>query len=313
MPSSRLSIAPRTAAVPHITLVRVTPSTDTDQVRCYFCFAEGEVPRLSKEHLLSQPVAAAFGVDRSAHIGQIDPASGTVQMARLDDAAVRFVCARCNNTWMNDLEHDFANLAFWVGSSELALSSSQLQALQAWSLKTYLVLSVMVGNARQFVEDPTSPGVIPSFTRARQLYEKDAAAYEGMAFGLARPYRSVGFSYAFGNPRVTPQGPRSASRKSAGVAIIALGAIQLWIVDPTIFHSADVRFPSRVVRARPGLTYGALRGMPPIPSLEEVVVDNGQHDIVELMGRVESWAREQSGLIGDRPGSPRTGLITPPG
>lgn len=183
-------------------------------MRCYFCFAEGDVPRLSKEHLLSQPVANAFGVDRSAHIGHVDPASGTVRLARLDDAAVRFVCERCNNTWMNDLEHDFASLASWVRSSDVPLSSSQLQALQAWSLKTYLVLSVMVGNSRQFVEDPAGPGVIPSFTRARQLYEEDSAAFEGMAFGLARPHRPVGFSYAFGNPRVVPEAPNTRTERA---------------------------------------------------------------------------------------------------
>jgi hypothetical protein len=265
-------------------------------MRCYFCFTEGDVPRLTKEHLLSQPVAAAFGVDRSAHIGHIDLASGTVQMARLDDAAVRFVCERCNNTWMNDLEHDFANLASWVGSSDVPLSSSQLQALQAWSLKTYLVLSVMVGNARQFVEDPAGPGVIPSFTRARQLYEKNSAAFGGMAFGLARPHRSVGFSYAFGNPRVVPEGPRYANRKSAGIAIVTIGAIQLWTVDPTIFHSAAVRFPNRVTNTRSGLRYNALRGMPPVPSLDDVVVDNGEHDIVSLREGLEAWAERHSGM-----------------
>lgn len=266
------------------------PRRTLTSMRCYFCFAEGEVPRLSKEHLLSQPVANAFGVDRSAHIGHVDPASGTLQLARLDDAAVRFVCERCNNTWMNDLEHDFANVASWVRSSDVPMSSSQLQALQAWSLKTYLVLSVMVGNARQFVEDPAGPGVIPSFTRARQLYEKDSAAFEGMAFGLARPDRSFGFSYAFGNPRVVPEGPRYANRKSAGTAIVTIGAIQLWIVDPTIFHSAAVRFPDRVINARTDIKYGALRGMPMLPSLDDVVVDNGDHDIVELIDRLTSWA-----------------------
>lgn len=258
------------------------PSRILMVVRCYFCFAEGEVPRLSKEHLLSQPVAAAFGVDRSAYIGHVDAATGSVQMAQLDDAAVRFVCECCNNTWMNSLEHEFAALAPWVDSSESPLSLSQLQTLQAWSLKTYLLLSVMVGNARQFVSDPTGPGVIPSFTRARQLYEDDSAAFEGMAFGLARPYRSDGFWYAFGNPRVVPQGPRYANRKSAGAAIVTIGRIQLWIVDPTIFHTAETRFPRRVAHARAGLQSDQLRGMPLLPSLDEIVVNNGEHDIVEL-------------------------------
>lgn len=260
-------------------------------MRCYFCFAEGDVPRLSKEHLLSQPVAAAFDIDRSAYIGHVNAATGSVHVAQLLDAAVRFVCERCNNTWMSALEHRFATLAQWVYSSESTLPLSGLKTLQAWSLKTYLLLSVMVGNARQFASDPTGPGVIPSFTRARQLYENNPAAFEGMAFGLARPKRSDGFWYAFGNPRVLPQGPRYANRKSAGAAVVTIGTIQVWIVDPTIFHSAETRFPRRVVRARVGLESGHLDQMPLLPSLDEIVVNNGEHDFVEVTERLEAWAK----------------------
>ncbi len=261
---------------------------------CYFCFAEGDVPRLSKEHLLSKPVAEAFGLDRSAGFGQLSSTDDSVVLAQLDDVAVRFVCERCNNTWMNALEHEMAALAAWAGPTDQSLTPTQIESLRAWSLKTYLVLSAMVGETRRFAKNPKAPGVIPNFTRARQLKEKDAQAFDGMAFGLARPDEPSRFAYAFGNPTVVPQGPRYASRKSAGLAIVTLGALQVWVVDPTIFHAAKISFPKRVIIPDPGLKYSVLRGMPVVPRLEDVVVDNGEHDIVELIDRLNAWARTRS-------------------
>jgi hypothetical protein len=263
-------------------------------MRCYCCFGDGDVPRLTKEHLLSKPVASAFGVDRSAWFGQLGNTDDSVMVSRLDDLAVRFVCERCNNTWMNALEHEMAALAVWAGSKSQPLARAEIATLRAWSLKTYLILSVMVGGTRRFAKDPQAPGVIPNFTRARQLYEKDPQAFDGMAFGLARPYEPGRFAYAFGNPIVIPQGPRYANCKSAGLAIVTLGGIQVWVVDPTIFPAARIRFPRRVVNPEPGLSYNRLRRMPLAPRLEDVVVDNGEHNIVELFDRLNAWASTQS-------------------
>lgn len=263
-------------------------------MRCYFCFAEGDVPRLSKEHLLSKPVAEAFGLDRSAAFGQLGSINDSVVLARLDDVAVKFVCERCNNTWMSALEHELAALAAWTGSPDQPLTPAQVETLRAWSLKTYLVLSAMVGGIRRFAENPEAPGVIPNFTRARQLFGKEAQAFDGMAFGLARPHEPSRFAYAFGNPTVVPQGPRYANRKSAGLAIVTLGALQLWVVDPTIFHAARISFPKRVITLVSSVKYSALRGMPVVPRLEDVVVDNGEHDIGELFDRPNAWARTRS-------------------
>jgi hypothetical protein len=83
-----------------------------------------------------------------------------------------------------------------------------------------------------------------------------------------------------------PQGPRYASRKSAGLAIIGLGSLQVWVVDPTIFRAAKITFPGPVFVAEPGLTYRALRLMPLVSSLDDVVVDNGEHDIAEVIERL---------------------------
>lgn len=261
---------------------------------CYFCFAEGLVPKLSKEHLLSRPVAEAFGLNRSGAFGQWGNTDEPLLLTRLDDVAVRFVCERCNNSWMNSLEHELASLSAWAGSPDQALTPAQVEVLRSWSLKTYLILSAMVGGTRRFVEDPHARGVIPNFTRARQLYEKSSRAFEGMAFGMARPYQNGRFAYAFGNPTVIPQGPRYASCKSAGLAIVTLGSVQVWVVDPTIFHAAQINFPKRVSIVASGLRYDSLRGMPIVPRLEDVVVNNGEHDIVELTDRLNAWASAQS-------------------
>jgi hypothetical protein len=263
-------------------------------MRCYFCFAEGPVPKLSKEHLLSKPVAKAFGLDRSGSFAQWGDQDDPAVLNRLDDVVVRFVCEQCNNEWMNVLEHDLASLASWTGSLDQSLSPAQVEILRAWSLKTYLILSAMVGGTRRFVDEPEAKGVIPNFTRARQLYENDPRAFDGMAFGMARPYEAGRFAYAFGNPTVTPQGPRYASCKSAGLAIVSLGTLQVWVVDPTIFTAAQISFPKRVTALASGLKYNSLRGMPIVPRLEDVVVDNGEHDIGELVDSLIAWARAQS-------------------
>jgi len=166
----------------------VGPLRHTGLVRCHFCFAEGDAPKLSKEHLLSKPVAEAFGLDRAGAFGQLGNVDDSVVFTRLDGVAVKFVCERCNNTWMNALEHELAALAVWTRSPSQSLTPAQVESLRAWSLKTYLVLSAMVGETRRFAENPEAPGVVPNFTRARQLYGKEARAFDGMAFGLARPH-----------------------------------------------------------------------------------------------------------------------------
>jgi hypothetical protein len=49
-----------------------------------------------------------------------------------------------------------------------------------------------------------------------------------------------------------------------------------------------------VVILEPGLRYSALRGMAVVPHLEDVIVDNGEHDIVELTDRLITWAKTRS-------------------
>src|SRR5215211_5988786 len=189
-------------------------------MRCFFCYADGEVPRLSKEHLLSRPVAEAFGLNRSDTFGRAGNDDSSVTISSLDTLAVKLVCERCNNGWMNTIEHRMASVAEWCGPRPLPLSRAHLDSLCAWALKTYFVLSAIEGGIRNFGHDGSDFDVLPDFTRARQLHKADAQAFEGVAVGLARCSEEGRFGYVFGNPTVVPEGPRYANRRSAGSAII---------------------------------------------------------------------------------------------
>jgi hypothetical protein len=148
----------------------------------------------------------------------------------------------------------------------------------------------------EVLRDPRLSGVIPNLSRARALYLEDDSAFEGMAFGLARPNHDSQFAYSFGNPTVLPEGPRFANKKSAGVSVITVGPLQVWAVDPTLFRTASIRFPSSITQLREGLEYGGLQAMPIVSPPEVVVVNNGPHDIVELFERLSNWtAAQQAG------------------
>jgi hypothetical protein len=81
---------------------------------------------------------------------------------------------------MNGLEHELAALGDGTRFPDQSLTPAEVESLRAWSLKTYLVLSAMAGETRRLAENPDAPGVIPNFARARQLYEKDARAFDGI-------------------------------------------------------------------------------------------------------------------------------------
>ncbi len=262
-------------------------------MRCFFCYADGEVLRLSKEHLVSRPVARAFGLDRSAAFGRAGNSDDSVSMSSLDSLAVKLACDRCNNGWMNKIEHRMAAVAEWPGSRVLPLSPADFDSVRAWALKTYFVLTAIEGGIRSFRDNGSDFGVIPDVTRARQLYGANAEAFEGVTFGLARVAEGGRFAYNFGNPTVIPQGPRYASCRSAGCAVITMGYLQLWIVVP-FFPTAQVRLPRRVRLATVGLRAGMLRNMPFIPRLDDIIVDNGEHDIVKILDDLREWTEGQS-------------------
>ena len=252
------------------------------------------MPRLSKEHLLSRPVAEAFGLNRSATFGRAGNNDSSVTISSLDTLAVKLVCNECNNGWTNTVENRMASVAEWCSYHSSSLSAPQLDSLRRWALKTYFVLTAIEGGIRNFADGGSDFGVVPDFTRARQLYQGDVQAFEGVAIGLARCPEEARFGYSFGNPTVVPEGPRYANRRSAGSAVITVGHLQIWVAVPlSMFCTARVQLPRRVRPVRVGLRFGALRAMPLVPQLDGVIVNNGEHDIVEIMDRLQAWAKAQ--------------------
>jgi hypothetical protein len=184
-------------------------------VRCQFCFAEGETPRPTREHLLSQPVASAFGIDRTATFGRTgDRLGDAVAIAPLNKVSVRSVCARCNNGWMNALEHRMAGLAVWATRTSSPLTVEHYESLRAWLLKTYLILTFIEGEVRG-ASRGADLTFIPNFTRARQLYEGDERAFVGLTLGLAAGPGDDRFAYVFGNPTVRPVGQHQGLNRVA--------------------------------------------------------------------------------------------------
>lgn len=255
-----------------------------------FCQGESGVG-LSKEHILSSPVCRSFKVDRRAMIGRLDGKDGSMSSkARLEETQVRLPCETCNSGWMNDLENDMESMvAPWTRGHGPKLGREAEKVLIRWSLKTHIVLAAMDGGTRAFgsPSPESQPSVVPEATRARKLYtgEDDAAA--GTAIGVAQVASST-YLWGFGNPRVIPVGPTVANARSASVTCLNLGKLQLWVVAP-VFPAATVRLPPKVRHVNPFLEFERLSFAPSSkPDLLAAVVDNGHHDIDEVLAHA-SW------------------------
>lgn len=270
-------------------------------MKCHFCWDEtGDMP-LTKEHLVSRPVATAFGIDRTgSSFARFDSSAvesgdlSSVSWSGLETLSARIACASCNNGWMNNLEHEMASLAKWYRRGDRPLGARNLDTLQRWLLKTYVVLSVIDGGARRFaeaVDGDVQFAVVPEVTRASKLRRGDPEAFDGVAVGLARTGDDT-FAYGFGNPTVIPSGPQYANVRSAGVAALSLGSLQTWIVVPWFRH-ATTRLPPGVATAHAQLRSNRLQTLPLKPDTLAPVVDNGEHDIEALMAALHEWAVDE--------------------
>lgn len=250
---------------------------------CAFCFADQRSAPLSKEHLLSRPVAEAFGVDRGSQFARVG-SDGQINWTRLDALQVRLVCRSCNQGWMNQLEHEMASVIDWVRAGSRALGQSQLSALRRWALKTHIVAAAIEGATRRFGRDDSPAQVLPEATRARQLYEGDDSVHETVGYAAARAADSSGFAYAFGNPNVEPLGPRYAGRATASATFIRLGPLLLWVVTPFIPLAKAIVAPQELRMPTADLTYGEL--ISPDPGADPlgcITVQNEEHDIDEFL------------------------------
>jgi hypothetical protein len=256
---------------------------------CLFCFSNGNVPKLSREHLLSRPVAKAFGIDRTSSFLRLDADTGDHQIGTVDGLGQRVVCEPCNNGWMNRLEDAMATLAPWLGDGAELLGETRAFALRSWALKTHLILCYLAGNARNVGKGDREYAVLPNFTLARQLYEGDTEAIGELAVGIARVASAGSFGYAFGNPTVTPVGENYTARTAAVASIITVGGLQVWIA--TSLRSANISAPAAV--AAPKLRAWDLPTRRVLGHLDAIVVDHGEHDLASELAALYAWAAQQ--------------------
>jgi hypothetical protein len=251
-------------------------------VNCLFC---GAPPPQSREHLLSRPVADAFGIDRSGELSMLDGVN-IVRSVSLDQLSVRLPCASCNSSWMNDLEEGMGGVARWMRARENGITRLTLRNLERWLLKSYIVMTAMEGGIRRFGSDDTF-SMIPDATRAKLLREESDEAFDRVAIGYgrrAKPFPN-NFGYVVGNPTVLPRGPQYANFRSAGAAVFALGQLEAWIVVPVLAPTID---PLRRLRAGDRFrSLGLTSGMPDVAC---ATVHNGQHDWPSIAAALEDWA-----------------------
>ncbi len=224
------------------------------RVRCLFCYEDsGDNLVASSEHLLSRPVAAAFGIDRRSSVARVDGDVEEIRWMQLNGIKRRCVCTRCNNGWMNRLEHSMAGIATWIsGPIGEPIGAARALDLRNWALKTHMLLCFIEGNAGRFGEDTfTGEYVVPPVTPAKALYKGDHNALAHCVVGVTRSTSRTDFAWSFGTPSVTAPGGVKGHPRFAPVSIVTVGSLQLWVVVPLL--PARVTMPAGVQVCRAGL------------------------------------------------------------
>lgn len=224
------------------------------RVRCLFCYEDsGDNLVASSEHLLSRPVATAFGIDRTSAVARVDGDAEHIRWAQLNGIKRRCVCTTCNNGWMNRLEDSMARIADWIsGPVDEPLGVTRARDLRRWALKTHMLLCFIDGNAGRFGDDTlTGEYVVPPVTPAKALYKGDLNVLESCIVGVGRSASRTDFAWSFGFPLVTAPGGVKGHPRFAPLSIVTVGSLQLWVVIPLL--PAQVTMPAGVPACRPGL------------------------------------------------------------
>ncbi len=217
------------------------------RLRCLFCYEDsGDNIVASSEHLLSRPVANAFGIQRRSPVARFGADVDGLTWAQLDGIKRRCVCTTCNNGWMNRLEDQMSDVARWlVGPSNQPLGAARDLTLRKWALKTHMLLCFIDGNAAHFGDDSfKGPCVVPPVTPAKAVYRGDLATIRSSTVGVSRSTASTSFAWSFGDPTTTAPGGIKGHSKFAPVSIVTLGALQLWVTTPLL--PARVVLPTKI-------------------------------------------------------------------
>lgn len=278
----------------------MSPGLDVTRVayrgpmECLFCHGR-EVDRLTVEHLISRPVADAFGIDRTAEISSVDMPTGTIDATRpLTALGVKIACGRCNNGWMNDLEHQMRLVAGWINGRTFGITPSTLRSLKRWLVKTHLVLTFIEGGARRFGSSDDFE-IIPPATQGRLLYDDSDDLFTSVSVGFARRSEVVSnsFGYLVETPLVLHNDGERLNRRAASVTVIDLGLLRTYLVVP-IIGGPTVTLPSGVGDLRSGMTFRRLPKTSRVGPTGEITVDYGHHDIHAVMEAVSAAAAQPS-------------------
>ena len=111
-------------------------------LNCHYCLGVSGTG-LTNEHLVSNPVADPFGIDRWGDLTTVDMATLTLVASRpLEQLKARIACDSCNSGWMHQLEDQMPSVAAWVGAGGEELGADRLRILKRWLLKTHNVYSL---------------------------------------------------------------------------------------------------------------------------------------------------------------------------
>jgi len=226
--------------------------------RCWFCH---EQRPLSKEHLISEPIAEVFGIDREDLLLLDMPTHGIrnaddIAAARIQPLARQAVgsaCAPCNNGWMNNLEHRAARVfKSWLRGQ--ALDPGSHETISAWLLGRLIVWMYRDAGHRQMLERAKSglPVTIANPVQGKSLAMGDwRAALETTAAGAAACSGAgvFGFGHATTHPRQL--------RVLTAVLALELAPLQLWIANVAI-PGGEIAFPSGVKHLDAGLRVAEL-------------------------------------------------------
>lgn len=219
--------------------------------RCPFCFEE---ERPSKEHLFSEPVCDALGLDRATAAISYDANTEKAGVpVPLNQRTVKLPCRACNSEWMSQLEEDTGSLlAGWVGNPGSHLGAEGVAVLTRWLVKTLFVLSFAEGDSRQFMTSPTET-MVPDVTIAKKLIAEERLA--GIAAGAAQA-APTNLLWALGNPTIS--GPEGLSSRVVNAAAFNLGPLQMWVAVPLI-RPDELTLPPRIDQLTKCLIFSDLR------------------------------------------------------
>ena len=222
------------------------------RVNCPFCL---ETSKTTKEHLFSQPICDAVGIDRSMDVASYDQNSGELgPIVPLDQRSVRLPCEGCNSGWMNDLEVQTARtIRRWMSKPNSPLGHSGYEGVMRWLIKTAVVLGFSEGGSRRFMEMPTDVAV-PDITTAKAV--RKGVVPDHVKGGAAKVGDSR-YVWGTGNGTVSPTGPDLLNSRAVNVTALNLGQLQLWVAIP-IVKPERLDLPRGVTRLHPRVTFQSL-------------------------------------------------------